>query len=77
MICSCPLLFCQTIVSEVSSEMNRMYEIFKSRNPSYQGGVSVVGHSLGSVILFDLLYHQQKNSDPSPGTSATTGATAR
>lgn len=45
--------------------MNRMYQIFKLRNPSFQGGVSVVGHSLGSVILFDLLCHQQKDSDPS------------
>lgn len=50
--------------------MNRMYEIFKARNPSFQGGVSVVGHSLGSVILFDLLYHQEKDSEPQ--ASATT-----
>ncbi len=48
----------QTIMSEVASEMNRMFELFKKRNPSFDGGVSLVGHSLGSVILFDLLGHQ-------------------
>ena len=35
-----------------------MYELFKARNPHFHGGVSVAGHSLGSVILFDLLCHQ-------------------
>ena len=49
----------QTIISQVASEMNRMFEVFKARNPSFQGGVSVVGHSLGSCVLFDLLDHQQ------------------
>ena len=50
--------------------MNRMYDIFKKRNPYFQGSVSVVGHSLGAVILFDLLYHQHKDSEP-PTTTAS------
>ncbi len=36
-----------------------MLETFKARNPYFQGGVSVVGHSLGACVLFDLLDHQQ------------------
>ncbi len=48
----------QTIVSHVAMEMNRMFEVFRQRNPGFQGGVSVMGHSLGSCILFDLLNHQ-------------------
>ena len=48
----------QTIVDQVSGEMNRMYELFLQRNPGYSGGVSVMGHSLGSCILFDILSHQ-------------------
>ncbi|XP_072280815.1 SEC23-interacting protein [Pyxicephalus adspersus] len=51
--------YCQTIVDKVSLEMNRLYELFMSRNPDFTGGVSVAGHSLGSLILFDILSNQQ------------------
>ncbi|XP_068130714.1 phospholipase DDHD2-like [Hyperolius riggenbachi] len=49
---------CQTILDTVCGEMNRLYSIFKERNSSFPGGVSVVGHSLGSLIVFDLLTNQ-------------------
>ena len=78
---SLPLFTCvymhisvQTIVTQVASEMNRMYEIFKARNPSFQGGVSVMGHSLGSCVLFDLLYHQDPLGDK--GQSSTVPPTS-
>ncbi len=48
----------QIILNHVAMEMNRMLEIFHTRNPGFTGAVSVLGHSLGSVILFDLLSHQ-------------------
>lgn len=35
-----------------------MLNVFNERNPSFSGDVAVMGHSLGSCILFDLLYHQ-------------------
>ncbi|XP_077292886.1 uncharacterized protein LOC143915940 [Arctopsyche grandis] len=50
--------FCQTIMETVGTEINRIYTLFKSRNPDFMGGVSLGGHSLGSLILFDLLSHQ-------------------
>ncbi|XP_053548631.1 SEC23-interacting protein isoform X2 [Bombina bombina] len=50
--------YCQTIVDKVSLEMNRLYELFMSRNPEFKGSVSVAGHSLGSLIMFDLLSNQ-------------------
>lgn len=52
------LVSMQTIVDQVAGEMNRMYELFLERNPGYSGGVSLMGHSLGSCILFDILAHQ-------------------
>ena len=42
----------------VATELNRLYDLFCNRNPSFKGLVSLGGHSLGSVILFDLLMHQ-------------------
>lgn len=39
----------------VSQESNRILNLFKERNPSFSGSVSLCGHSLGSAILFDIL----------------------
>ncbi|XP_069468050.1 SEC23-interacting protein [Ambystoma mexicanum] len=51
--------YCQTIVDKVGLEMNRLYDLFMSRNPDFKGGASVAGHSLGSLILFDILSNQE------------------
>ncbi|XP_059586058.1 SEC23-interacting protein isoform X2 [Alligator mississippiensis] len=51
--------YCQTIVDKVGMEMNHLYSLFMSRNPDFKGGVSVAGHSLGSLILFDILSNQK------------------
>ncbi|XP_029926108.1 SEC23-interacting protein isoform X3 [Myripristis murdjan] len=57
--------YCQTIMDTVAKEINRIYALFMKRNPDYKGAVSVAGHSLGSLILFDLLSNQ-KNGSPAP-----------
>jgi hypothetical protein len=56
----------QHIMDRVGSEINRMYNLFISRHPDFRGHVSLAGHSLGSVILFDLLMHQPKPLTPAP-----------
>lgn len=43
----------------VGKELNRLFKLFRERNPTFEGGVSLGGHSLGSLILFDLLFHQK------------------
>lgn len=50
----------QTIIDAVGNELNRLFNLFLSRNPDFNGYVAVAGHSLGSLILFDLLAHQPK-----------------
>ncbi|CAL1578387.1 unnamed protein product [Knipowitschia caucasica] len=54
--------YCQTIMDTVALEINRLYALFMERNPDYRGSVSVAGHSLGSLILFDLLSNQNLGS---------------
>ncbi|KAJ8418221.1 hypothetical protein AAFF_G00139300 [Aldrovandia affinis] len=54
--------YCQTIVDKVALEINRLHALFMERNPDFQGGISVSGHSLGSLILFDLLSNQKTGS---------------
>lgn len=38
--------------------MNRIYRLFLERNPKFNGRVSLLGHSLGSAICFDILCRQ-------------------
>jgi hypothetical protein len=45
-------------VNKVGSELNNLHRKFLTRNKDFKGNVSVIGHSLGSLILFDLLTHQ-------------------
>ena len=62
-------IYSQTIISTVGNELNRIYALFKQRNPGFKGNVSVGGHSLGSLILFDILGHQhpaEKEEDSTP-----------
>ncbi|XP_074525979.1 triacylglycerol hydrolase DDHD2 isoform X2 [Halichoeres trimaculatus] len=59
--------YCQTIVDTVASEINRLHTLFKKRHPEFDGAVSVVGHSLGSLILFDLLTNQRTGSETTKG----------
>ncbi|NXA40139.1 S23IP protein, partial [Eudromia elegans] len=68
--------YCQTIVDKVGLEMNRLHALFLSRNPDFKGGVSVAGHSLGSLILFDILSNQKDlassvNTGPFSGVNGT------
>jgi hypothetical protein len=43
----------------VLDECNRIYKLFKERNPQFKGKVSFLGHSLGSAVMFDILCHQK------------------
>ena len=47
------------IAGIVQREANRVYDLFIQRNPTFSGKVSMIGHSLGSAILFDILCHQK------------------
>ncbi|KAI8909093.1 DDHD domain-containing protein [Gorgonomyces haynaldii] len=48
------------LVSDVIlDECNRIYRLWKERNPDFNGTVSLYGHSLGSVLSMDVL-----SSDP-------------
>ncbi|KAF2711587.1 DDHD-domain-containing protein [Pleomassaria siparia CBS 279.74] len=54
----------------VLQECNRIYRLFKERNPSFKGKVSLVGHSLGSAIMFDILCLQKVEGPKSHSQSS-------
>jgi len=47
----------------VLRECNRIYKLFLDRNPYFDGKVSLIGHSLGSAIFFDILCRQKEDKD--------------
>ncbi|KAH8298226.1 hypothetical protein KR018_011408 [Drosophila ironensis] len=51
--------YCQKIMNTVADALNDVYLKYRMRHPEFNGGVSLAGHSLGSLILFDLLCNQE------------------
>ncbi|KAL0370914.1 UNVERIFIED_CONTAM: Phospholipase SGR2 [Sesamum angustifolium] len=54
------------IPCQVSNQLNKLYLKFLKRNPGYDGKVSLYGHSLGSVLSYDILCHQENLCSPFP-----------
>ncbi|KAF4354904.1 hypothetical protein F8388_013853 [Cannabis sativa] len=59
-------VYCQDIINSVSNQLNRLYLKFLKRNPGYNGKVSIYGHSLGSVLSYDILCHQENLTSTFP-----------
>ena len=45
------------IIGFMKNELNKLYNLFLSRHPTFRerGEVSIIAHSLGSVIVYDIL----------------------
>ena len=59
--------FRERILTSVVRQLNKIYTLFCKYNPVFVacgGKCSLVGHSLGSIILFDILTQQQKIPPP-------------
>lgn len=65
------------IAGIVQRECNRVHELFIQRNPSFNGKVSLIGHSLGSAILFDILCRQKDTRRAIPRPNQRKGQRSR
>lgn len=45
----------EIIMKSVQYHLNRTYQLYIKKNPNFKGKVHLVGHSLGSLISFDIL----------------------
>ncbi|KAI1363048.1 DDHD domain-containing protein [Xylaria arbuscula] len=52
----------EQITEIVLKESNRIYKLFRERNPEFKGKVHIIGHSLGSAIMFDILCRQKQSA---------------
>ena len=68
-------VYCQKILNTVTSEINRMYTLFMARNENFKGEVSFIGHSLGSLIMFDILCNQTEKVDTIDSREVSDGNT--
>ncbi|XP_069805469.1 phospholipase DDHD1 isoform X2 [Dendropsophus ebraccatus] len=69
-------LYRDELVKGLQLELNRLYNLFCSRNPEFEdrgGKVSIVSHSLGCVITYDIMtgwnpvhVHEQLDQDEEP-----------
>ncbi|KAH8671165.1 DDHD domain-containing protein [Xylariales sp. PMI_506] len=50
----------EQIVEIVLQESNRIAKLFLERNPEFKGKIHIMGHSLGSAIMFDILCRQKE-----------------
>lgn len=66
LVYACGPVYTQTVVNNVGNEINRLYTLFMEKHPDFCGSVSLAGHSLGSVIVFDLLANQNPSGNFSP-----------
>ncbi|KAL7268412.1 hypothetical protein RUND412_008963 [Rhizina undulata] len=55
------------IVDIVHQECNRIYRLFRARNHEFKGKISLIGHSFGNAILFDILCRQPDRIIPGEG----------
>lgn len=65
--------FCQSVLECVTEQICQHYVTFLTVNPHFHGKCSLIGHSLGSVICWDLLSVLQQQRGPS--SSMMTGET--
>ncbi|XP_046741833.1 phospholipase DDHD1-like isoform X1 [Diprion similis] len=54
----------------LQKELNRLYFMFASRHPNWKGKVSILAHSLGCVIVYDIVtgWMGPDNRPPSPAS---------
>ncbi|KAK6464486.1 DDHD domain-containing protein [Scheffersomyces coipomensis] len=55
--------YVKQIFEVVTSELNRVYKLYKEKNPKFNGKIHVLAHSLGSAIAFDLVSQQSATLD--------------
>lgn len=64
--------FRKELSHRVSEEMNRIFKLFVSRNPTFDGKVILYGHSLGSLLGFDIMCNQTTLKQDIPKTPKST-----
>ena len=60
--------FRSNILETVVEQCNHIFVMLSRKNPNFKGKVSIIGHSLGSVISYDMLKRQNYSNFQQDGT---------
>ena len=63
------------ILEAVGNQLNQQFEHFRQQHPAFQGGVSLLAHSLGSAICYDLMCRQPDPAKPPASHSTASTST--
>lgn len=58
--------YIKQIYEIVTTELNRVYSKYMEMNPNFKGKVHIMGHSLGSAIVFDIASFQKPTRPKEP-----------
>jgi hypothetical protein len=61
------------VVEKIAGNINRVVKLFRERNPSFRGTVSLAAHGMAGVAAMDILAHQGHSS---AGQAASPGGPA-
>ncbi|KAJ1887660.1 hypothetical protein LPJ66_008999 [Kickxella alabastrina] len=55
------------MLKTVINKLNAAYDTFMTSNPAFSGSISLVAHSLGGLICYEILYYMNKLNSEEPG----------
>ncbi|KAJ1888985.1 hypothetical protein LPJ66_008283 [Kickxella alabastrina] len=55
------------MLETVINKLNAAYDTFMTSNPAFSGSISLVAHSLGGLICYEILYYMNKLNSEEPG----------
>ncbi|KAI7821294.1 hypothetical protein BX661DRAFT_173405 [Kickxella alabastrina] len=55
------------MLKTVINKLNAAYDTFMTSNPAFSGSISLVAHSLGGLICYEILYYMDKLNSEEPG----------
>ena len=53
------------MVEASATQIENMVELYRQKNPNFQGEIVLIGHGISSLILFDILSNQKNSTNES------------
>lgn len=51
-------VYAQPMVEATATQIENMLQLYREKNPSFQGEVALIGHGISSLVIFDILANQ-------------------
>ena len=58
-------IYAQPMVEASAMQIENMVELYREKNPTFNGEIVIIGHGISSLILFDILSNQKTSTNES------------